>query len=107
MSVQVVVLCAGKGTRMKSEKAKVMHEIMGKPMSKYIYDLSKGISEKKPIFVVGHKKEQIEDYYKDTVEYVEQKEQLGTGHAIMITKDFLSPEDDILILCGDTPLVKK
>ena len=107
MSVQVVVLCAGKGTRMKSEKAKVMHEIMGKPMSKYIYDLAKGISEKKPIFVVGHKKEQIEDYYKDTVEYVEQKEQLGTGHAIMITKDFLSPEDDILILCGDTPLVKK
>ena len=107
MSVQVVVLCAGKSTRMKSEKAKVMHEIMGKPMSKYIYDLAKGISEKKPIFVVGHKKEQIEDYYKDTVEYVEQKEQLGTGHAIMITKDFLSPEDDILILCGDTPLVKK
>lgn len=106
MSVQVVVLCAGKGTRMKSEKAKVMHEIMGQPMSKYIYDLAKEISDNKPIFVVGHKKEQIEDYYKDTVDYVEQKEQLGTGHAVMITKDFLNPDDHILILCGDTPLIK-
>ena len=74
MSVQVVVLCAGKGTRMKSEKAKVMHEIMGQPMSKYIYDLAKEISDKKPIFVVGYKKEQIQDYYKDTVNYTEQKE---------------------------------
>ncbi|EJP21908.1 UDP-N-acetylglucosamine diphosphorylase/glucosamine-1-phosphate N-acetyltransferase [Peptostreptococcaceae bacterium AS15] len=107
MSVQVVVLCAGKGTRMKSEKAKVMHEIMGQPMSKYIYDLAKEISDKKPIFVVGYKKEQIQDYYKDTVNYTEQKEQLGTGHAVMITKEFLNPDDDILILCGDTPLVKK
>ena len=106
MSVQVVVLCAGKGTRMKSEKAKVMHEIMGQPMSKYIYDLAKEISDNKPIFVVGHKKEQIEDYYKDTVDYVEQKEQLGTGHAVMITKEFLNPDDHILILCGDTPLIK-
>ena len=107
MSVQVVVLCARKGTRMKSEKAKVMHEIMGQPMSKYIYDLAKEISDKKPIFVVGYKKEQIQDYYKDTVNYTEQKEQLGTGHAVMITKEFLNPDDDILILCGDTPLVKK
>ena len=41
MSIKVIVLCAGKGTRMKSEKAKVMHEIMGQPMSKYIYDIAK------------------------------------------------------------------
>ena len=59
MSVQVVVLCAGKGTRMKSEKAKVMHEIMGQPMSKYIYDLAKEISDNKPIFVVGHRKNKL------------------------------------------------
>ncbi|MBF1051886.1 MAG: 2-C-methyl-D-erythritol 4-phosphate cytidylyltransferase, partial [Peptostreptococcaceae bacterium] len=44
MSIKVIVLCAGKGTRMKSEKAKVMHEIMGQPMSKYIYDIAKEIS---------------------------------------------------------------
>ena len=54
MSIKVIVLCAGKGTRMKSEKAKVMHEIMGQPMSKYIYDIAKEISNQKPLFVVAY-----------------------------------------------------
>lgn len=107
MSIKVIVLCAGKGTRMKSEKAKVMHEIMGQPMSKYIYDIAKEISNQKPLFVVGYKKEQIEEYFKDNVDYIEQNVQMGTGHAIMITKDNINEEDNVLILCGDTPLIKK
>ncbi len=107
MSIKVIVLCAGKGTRMKSEKAKVMHEIMGQPMSKYIYDIAKEISNQKPLFVVGYKKEQIEEYFKDDVDYIEQSVQMGTGHAIMITKDYINKEDNVLILCGDTPLIKK
>jgi UDP-N-acetylglucosamine diphosphorylase/glucosamine-1-phosphate N-acetyltransferase len=107
MSIKVIVLCAGKGTRMKSEKAKVMHEIMGQPMSKYIYDIAKEISNQKPLFVVGYKKEQIEEYFKDNVDYIEQSVQMGTGHAIMITKDYINEEDNVLILCGDTPLIKK
>lgn len=107
MSIKVIVLCAGKGTRMKSEKAKVMHEIMGQPMSKYIYDIAKEISNQKPLFVVGYKKEQIEEYFKDNVDYIEQSVQMGTGHAIMITKDNINEEDNVLILCGDTPLIKK
>ena len=78
MSIKVIVLCAGKGTRMKSEKAKVMHEIMGQPMSKYIYDIAKEISNQKPLFVVGYKKEQIEEYFKDNVDYIEQSVQMDT-----------------------------
>lgn len=103
---KIIILCAGKGTRMRSEKAKVMHEIMGQPMSKYIYDIAKEVSEQKPLFVVGYKKEQIEEYFKDAVDYVEQEVQMGTGHAIMITKDYIKEEDDVIILCGDTPLIK-
>lgn len=107
MSIKVIILCAGKGTRMKSEKAKVMHEIMGKPMIEYIYDISSSVSHNKILFVVGHKKEQIMSYFQEKVDYVEQKEQLGTGHAIMLTKDEINEEDDVLIMCGDTPLIKK
>ncbi|MBF1051810.1 MAG: bifunctional UDP-N-acetylglucosamine diphosphorylase/glucosamine-1-phosphate N-acetyltransferase GlmU, partial [Peptostreptococcaceae bacterium] len=57
--------------------------------------------------VVGYKKEQIEEYFKDNVDYIEQSVQMGTGHAIMITKDNINEEDNVLILCGDTPLIKK
>ena len=106
MSLQVVVLCAGKGTRMKSEKSKVMHEIMGKPMIEYVYEIAKEVSDKKPIFIVGHAKEQIESYFKDKVEYVHQDEQLGTGHAVILAEKKINENDDVLILYGDTPLIQ-
>lgn len=107
MSIQVIVLCAGKGTRMKTEKAKVMHEIMGKPMIGYIYDISKNISDNKLLFIVGHKKEQIISYFEEKANYAVQEQQLGTGHAIMLSIDHINENDDVLILCGDTPLLTK
>ena len=107
MSIQVIVLCAGKGTRMKTEKAKVMHEIMGKPMIEYIYDISKNISNNKPLFIVGHKKEQIISHFGQKANYAVQEQQLGTGHAIMLSVEHINENDDVLILCGDTPLLTK
>lgn len=107
MDLQTVVLCAGKGTRMNTEKAKVMHEIMGRPMLEYIYNICTKITDEKPIFVVGHKKEQIMDYFGEKAIYVSQDEQLGTGHAIKLTQDKLKEGMHVLIMCGDTPLLSQ
>ena len=106
MKLQTVVLCAGKGTRMHTEKAKVMHELMGRPMLEYIYNLSVELTDEKPVFVVGHKKEQIINYFGDKAVYVDQEQQLGTGHAIMLAKDKLKDNCNVLITCGDTPLLR-
>ncbi|WP_353893347.1 bifunctional UDP-N-acetylglucosamine diphosphorylase/glucosamine-1-phosphate N-acetyltransferase GlmU [Proteinivorax hydrogeniformans] len=105
-SVAAVVLAAGKGTRMKSKKSKVLHTILDKPMLEYIYDALDGIKTKKVVTVVGHQKDQIIDRFDNRSDFVTQDEQLGTGHAVMQAegklKDF---PGHVLILCGDTPLL--
>lgn len=106
MSLQTIILCAGKGTRMKSEKSKVMHEIMGIPMLEYVFDIASNLSDEKPILVVGHKKEQIMSYFNQKATYIHQDEQLGTGHAIMLCEKEIKSDSDVLILYGDTPLIK-
>ncbi|MGL5978568.1 MAG: bifunctional UDP-N-acetylglucosamine diphosphorylase/glucosamine-1-phosphate N-acetyltransferase GlmU [Erysipelotrichaceae bacterium] len=100
-----IVLAAGKGTRMKSNKNKVMHEVMGKPMIQHVVDTLKQADVTDIVVVVGHQAESIQSYLKDEVRYVEQKEQLGTGHAIMQAVPLLKENDgDVLVICGDTPL---
>ncbi|MBI4745566.1 MAG: bifunctional UDP-N-acetylglucosamine diphosphorylase/glucosamine-1-phosphate N-acetyltransferase GlmU [Deltaproteobacteria bacterium] len=103
----VVVLAAGKGARMKSEKAKVLHEIGGKPLLSYVIKASKELGTDKTIVVVGHQSETVKEAFpgKDVV-FVEQKEQLGTGHAVMQAENALRGfKGNILILSGDVPLI--
>ncbi len=108
----VLVLAAGKGTRMKNpEMAKVMFEINGKPMVEYVVDLAVKLQALRTILVVGWQKESVIDHISRVnpgVEFVEQKELLGTGHAVLqcaeALKDF---EGDILILSGDVPLLSE
>lgn len=109
-SLAVVILAGGKGTRMKDpSKAKVMYEILGKPMIHYVVDLANQIKSSKTIVVVGYQRDSVIDYLHKshpTVEIAIQAEQLGTGHAVMQTEDNLKDfTGNILILSGDVPLL--
>jgi bifunctional UDP-N-acetylglucosamine pyrophosphorylase/glucosamine-1-phosphate N-acetyltransferase len=108
-NVATIILAAGKGTRMKSDLAKVLHPLLGPPMLSYPIDLSLNeIEAEKTIVVVGHQADQIEGRFKDSrIEFVHQGEPLGTGHAVLQAIPLLHGfMGTVLILCGDVPLVK-
>lgn len=92
---------------MKSEKAKVLHEVGGRPMLSYVLDRACEIGAKKTIVVVGHQADKVRESFSGSgVTFVEQKEQLGTGHAVMQAEKALSRfRGDIIILSGDVPLI--
>ncbi len=108
MKVKSIILAAGKGTRFKSEKPKVLHEILGKPMIFYVKTAAQWIKPEQLIIVVGHKKDEvIKNLNCDGCTFVHQEEQLGTGHAVYETREHWKDFDGfILILNGDTPLIK-
>ncbi len=106
----VVILGAGKGTRMKNpDMAKVMYEINGKPMVEYVVELVVKLQTLRTIVVVGWQKQAVVDHISKVnpnVEFVEQSEQLGTGHAVLQTATALKEfEGDVLVLSGDVPLL--
>lgn len=105
--VKAVILAAGKGTRMKSELPKVIHEALGKPMVKYSIEaaMEAGAKASDVCLVVGHKAEMVKEVVGDGVTYVLQTEQLGTGHAVKCASDFIGTEGLTMVLCGDTPLI--
>ncbi|MGL6063725.1 MAG: bifunctional UDP-N-acetylglucosamine diphosphorylase/glucosamine-1-phosphate N-acetyltransferase GlmU [Fusobacteriaceae bacterium] len=106
MKLKSLILAAGKGTRMKSELPKVIHSVNGVTMLEKIMDTLDKLKVEENILILGHKKEEILNIVGD-VTYVVQEEQLGTGHAIMIAEPKLRDFDgDILVVCGDTPLLK-
>ena len=106
----VVIMAAGKGTRMKDpSKAKVMYELLGKPMIHYVVDLAYNLKADKVIAVVGYQRETVIKYICTSypkIEVAVQAEQLGTGHAVLQTeaalKDF---HGDVIVLSGDVPLL--
>ncbi len=107
MKVYAIVLAAGKGTRMKSSKPKVVHEVLYKPMINHIVDELKALNVDETVVVVGHEAAQVEAIV-DGVTIVHQTEQLGTGHAVLQAKDILKDKDGItLVLNGDAPLITK
>lgn len=102
----VVILAAGKGERMVSEKPKVMHEIMGKPMIDYVVAVAQKLNPEKIIVVTGHGREKVETYLKDApVICAVQNEQKGTAHALLSSAPFLCG-GDVLVLYGDVPLIE-
>lgn len=105
--VVAIILAAGKGKRMKSKLPKVLHEIWGKPMLSYVLETIKALRVEREIVVVGFGAERIKEGFGGNLEYVEQKELLGTGHALQKTYKLLKDyAGDIMIVCGDTPLLK-
>jgi len=104
--LKAIILAAGKGTRMKSDLPKVVHTIDGKCLADYVIEAAKGAEVKDICLVVGYKKEIVEESIRNqNVVYAEQKEQLGTGHAVKCAKDFLKEDGCTMILFGDTPLI--
>ncbi len=105
--VIALVLAAGKGTRMKSKLPKVLHKAGGVPMVGQVLRAVKDAGTKREIVVVGFGAEAVTAYVGETAETVVQKEQLGTGHAVLQAESLLQGEKGILLVtCGDTPLVR-
>jgi UDP-N-acetylglucosamine diphosphorylase/glucosamine-1-phosphate N-acetyltransferase len=105
----IVILAAGLGTRMKSDKAKVLHEIHGKPMVHYVVSSAHQIAPEAIVVVVGHQAEQVEAAVRagHTAKFAHQSQQLGTGHAVNCAMDSLpAAATDVIILCGDVPLIQ-
>lgn len=104
---KVIILAAGKGTRMKSDLPKVMHELGNMPMLEHVIDHVTLDDQTQIILVVGYGAQQVKEYFGERVQYAYQAEQLGTGHAVMMAMDFVDDEDEVIITCGDTPLISK
>lgn len=104
--VQPLILAAGKGTRMNSDLPKVLLEIAGKPMLRHVLDAAAGLSSNSvPIVVTGFGSNQIHSEFTDC-KFVEQNEQLGTGHAVQIAADNFHDNSMVLVLYGDVPLIQ-
>lgn len=102
--LHVVILAAGKGTRMYSKMPKVLHEIGGEPMVARVIDTAAELDPQNICVVIGHGKEQVLEKVKRNVQWVEQTEQLGTGHAVKMALPHLPKEGRTLVLYGDVPL---
>jgi len=106
-SITAVVLAAGKGTRMKSNRAKVLHELFFKPMIHHVLDTVNRAGIEQVCVIVGHQREKVlkalADYH---LTPVVQQEQLGTGHAVLCARQACRNSDLVMILCGDTPLIR-
>lgn len=106
--VAVIVLAAGKGTRMKSRRHKVLHPIGGRPMLGHLLASLAPFSPARTVVVVGAEREQLEDFLGERAETVVQDPQLGTGHAVQQAKEALQGfSGDVLILYGDVPLIRE
>ncbi len=100
-----VILAAGEGTRMKSAIPKVLHRICGQPMIRYVTEAVAPLVEEQ-LVVIGHGGELVQSELGDAVSYAWQKQQLGTGHALMQSLSLLPARGETLVLCGDTPLLR-
>ena len=105
--LSVIILAAGKGTRMKSDKAKVLHEVFFAPMVQHVVDAVLPLNPSHTVVVVGHQGEDVRKALRvSPCEFVVQTQQLGTGHAVLAAESAFKEDDGtIMILCGDTPLI--
>lgn len=102
-----VILAAGKGTRMRSDNPKVLCEVLFKPMINWVINSCKDASIDNICAVTGYKSEMVKAVLDDEIEIAIQNEQRGTGHAVMMAKEFLEKniDGDVIVLCGDAPFM--
>ena len=109
VKIAVVILAAGLGTRMKSNKVKVLHEVCGKPMVNYVVETARKVAGNNVVLVVGNQAEKVRRTVSKlgTFNFAYQKEQLGTGHAVLCALPHIPDYcREVVILCGDVPLIK-
>lgn len=109
MKLAVVILAAGKGTRMQSDLAKVLHQLLGKSLVAHVLEAVAPLAPDRTVVIVGHQAEQVKTAITTdfpNTEFALQSEMLGTGHAVQQTADSLQDfQGDILVTCGDVPLL--
>jgi bifunctional N-acetylglucosamine-1-phosphate-uridyltransferase/glucosamine-1-phosphate-acetyltransferase GlmU-like protein len=103
----VAIMAAGKGTRLKSQLAKVLHEVGGKPLLEHVIRAAVQVVPAKDVYaIIGHDADRVRAAMQHTgVNFVLQGEQRGTGHALMVAREALSGYDDVIVLSGDAPLI--
>ena len=107
MSLSVIILAAGKGTRMRSSLPKVLHPIADKPMVSHVIDSARQLNAKNIYLVYGFGGEVLKAQVNgNDLTFIEQEQQLGTGHAVDQATPFIKDDEDILVLYGDVPLTK-
>jgi bifunctional UDP-N-acetylglucosamine pyrophosphorylase/glucosamine-1-phosphate N-acetyltransferase len=107
MALEILVLAAGQGKRMRSGLPKVLHPLAGRPLLAHVLDTARSLSPRKVIVVHGHGAEQVKQAFPgDHIEWALQAEQLGTAHAVMQAMPRISPDADVLLLYGDVPLIR-
>src|SRR5688572_30058434 len=107
MALEIIVLAAGVGKRMRSDLPKVLHPLAGRPLLAHVLDTARELAPRKIIVVHGHGAERVRDAFsgKD-IDWVLQPEQLGTAHAVMQAMPRIDAQADVLLLYGDVPLVR-
>ena len=107
MKITAVLLAAGQGTRMKSNRPKVLHPLCGKPMLWHVLEALRAATTEKPVVIVGHGAETVQEYLGDSAECVLQEPQLGTGHAAMQAESLLRDKTDyVIVTYADMPLLR-
>lgn len=112
MKIASIILCAGVGSRLKSSKNKILHEVCGRPVGYWPIKFALAVTNTKPIVVLSHQAESVEDklrsYFKDAISFATQEIPNGTGGAVMSAIPYLDPScQSVLVVCGDTPLIKQ
>ncbi|HTZ58143.1 MAG TPA: bifunctional UDP-N-acetylglucosamine diphosphorylase/glucosamine-1-phosphate N-acetyltransferase GlmU [Acidobacteriaceae bacterium] len=108
MQFAIVIMAAGKGTRLRSKRPKVLHEVGGKPLLRHVVDAARQIVPPEDVCViVGHEASAVRNSVADLgVRFVEQTEQRGTGHAMQVARGAMEGYEDVLVLYGDVPLIR-
>jgi bifunctional UDP-N-acetylglucosamine pyrophosphorylase/glucosamine-1-phosphate N-acetyltransferase len=107
MNTATILLAAGKGTRMRSELLKVLNPLGGKPMVWHTIQAALEATNHPPTLIIGYQGDKVKETFGDMVNYVSQKEQLGTGHAVLQAKEYLKDQSElVLVLLGDMPLLR-
>ena len=106
MPLSIIILAAGQGVRMKSSRPKVMHALAGKPMLRHVVDTCLALESDQIIVLVGHQSDRVRSLMHDQgLEFVEQSDQQGTGHAVAQCLPGLNKGNDVIVLYGDVPLI--